>query len=107
MKKIGILFALVALIAGCTTVPNQPIDAKVSMIDSGAQNGKIKIQTIEFRAGVSSFSVERIAKEYGCNGGKGAGLITDQGPVEVYRMRCDSGRNFLARCEQRQCIAMR
>ncbi|MFZ6675656.1 hypothetical protein [Undibacterium sp. Xuan67W] len=65
-----------------------------------------KIQTIDFVTGTSSTTVERIAKEYGCNGGKGAGLITPAGPVEIYRMQCESGQTFLAKCELRQCKAM-
>jgi len=43
-------------------------------------------------------------------GGQGAGLMTEAGPVEVYRMRCESGamqgRVFTARCELRQCVKM-
>lgn len=69
-------------------------------------SGTYKIQTIDFVTGTSSTTVERIAKEYGCNGGKGAGLITPAGPVEIYRMQCESGQTFLAKCELRQCKAM-
>ncbi|MFZ6843726.1 hypothetical protein [Undibacterium sp. RuTC16W] len=68
--------------------------------------GAYKIQTIDFVTGTSSTTVEKIAREYGCNGGKGAGLITPAGPVEIYRMQCESGQSFLARCELRQCKAM-
>jgi hypothetical protein len=64
------------------------------------------IEVIPFRAGVSSATVERMAKAAGCTGGKGAGLLTPQGPVEVYKMQCDSGSTFKARCEMRQCQAM-
>jgi hypothetical protein len=64
------------------------------------------IKTIEFRTGVSSVTVEKMAKKVGCSGGKGAGLITPKAAVEVYRMVCDNGRTFVARCETRQCSVM-
>lgn len=65
------------------------------------------IQRPDFRPGVSSITVERMARERGCNGGRGAALLTDEGPVEVYRMACDTGAVFLAKCELRQCRSMK
>ncbi len=44
-----------------------------------------------------------MAQAQGCVGGQGAGLTTPQGPVEVYRMMCESGQVYMARCELRQC----
>ncbi len=44
-----------------------------------------------------------MAQAVGCVGGQGAGLMTPQGPVEVYRMVCESGQVYMARCEMRQC----
>jgi hypothetical protein len=64
------------------------------------------VETIPFRTGVSSATVEKMAKQQGCTGGSGAGLITQPGPVEVYRMRCEDGKVFMARCELRQCTRM-
>ena len=64
------------------------------------------VETSPFHTGVSSATVEKMAKQQGCTGGQGAGLITQPGPVEVYRMRCDSGKIFMARCELRQCRQM-
>jgi ABC-type sugar transport system substrate-binding protein len=68
------------------------------------------VETIPFHTGVSSATVEKMAKQQGCTGGQGAGLITQPGPVEVYRMRCESGtmsgKVFMARCELRQCRRM-
>ena len=64
------------------------------------------VETIPFRTGVSSATVEKMARQQGCTGGQGAGLITQAGPTEVYRMRCDSGKVFMARCELRQCKQM-
>lgn len=75
-------------------------------IDDGSGN-KILIETVEFQAGVSSITVERLAKKYGCEGGAGAGRITGKGPLEMYRMSCDNGRAFLAKCELRQCQPLR
>ena len=65
-----------------------------------------QLETIPFQAGVSSVTVENLAKKVGCRGGQGAGLITEKGPVEIYRMLCDNGTAFLARCEFRQCKQM-
>lgn len=69
--------------------------------------GTVVVQKVEFRSGISSATVERLAKEHGCVGSGGAGLMTEKGPVEVYRMQCENGKTFLARCELRQCRPMR
>lgn len=69
--------------------------------------GSVIVQKVEFKPGVSSATVERLAKQVGCTGSSGAGLVTGKGPVEVYRMQCDNGSNFLARCELRQCRPLR
>ncbi len=107
--------ALLIAMAGCARLPvetNQKISRAptaenpvVNVVWNG-DSAESKVQMIEFQQGASSFSVEKIAKEYGCRGGKGAGLITAPGPVEIYRMACDSGKTFLAKCELRQCKAM-
>lgn len=76
---------------------------RVNVQDSA---GMVEVQKVEFRPGISSVSVERLAKRHACNGA-GAGLITEKGPVEVYRMQCDNGTTFLAKCELRQCRPMR
>lgn len=68
--------------------------------------GSVLVQKVEFRPGVSSVSVERLARRAGCTSGTGAGLITEKGPVEVYRVQCDNGKTFHARCELRQCQPM-
>jgi hypothetical protein len=70
-------------------------------------NGEVVIQTVDFRPGISSATVERLAKQFGCTGSLGAGLIAEKGPVEVYRMKCDNGTIFMAQCELRQCRPMR
>ncbi len=66
----------------------------------------VPIERVPFRAGISSVTVENMAKKQGCTGGVGAGLMTEPGPIEVYRMMCDNGKVFRARCELRQCKAM-
>lgn len=71
------------------------------------EGGTVIVQKVEFRSGISSATVERLAKRFGCSGGAGAGLVTQKGPVEVYRMRCDNGTTFVAQCELRQCRPMR
>eukprot|EP01032_Pedospumella_encystans_P020964 gene20963-23801_t len=65
----------------------------------------VEIEKVAFRAGVSSATVERMARNAGCdgNGGPGAGLVSEPGPVEVYRMMCSDGKAYLAKCELRQC----
>jgi hypothetical protein len=69
--------------------------------------GKVEVQKVESRPGVSSSTVERLARKAGCTGTEGAGLVTEKGPVEIYRMQCDNGKTFMARCELRQCKPMR
>ncbi len=86
--------------------PSAVTTMPTALIYSDEQNTNVPIQMVEHRGGVSSVTVEKIAKNYGCTGNKGAGLITPQGPVEVYRMACDNGKAFLAKCELRQCSAM-
>lgn len=88
--------------------------AKVTCDQGGANQvriqdeaGSVVVQKVEFKSGVSSATVERLARQFGCTGSTGAGLVTDKGPVEVYRMQCDNGSNFLARCELRQCRPLR
>jgi hypothetical protein len=66
----------------------------------------LRIETLPFRQGVSSVTVERLGKLQACVSREGAGLVTEPGPVEVYKMVCESGRVFMARCELRQCRAM-
>lgn len=66
----------------------------------------VAIERVEFKPGVSSVTVEKMGRAAGCVGGMGAGLMTPPGPVEVYRMVCEEGKTYQARCELRQCKAM-
>ncbi|MES2069592.1 MAG: DUF2846 domain-containing protein [Pseudomonadota bacterium] len=71
------------------------------------EEDEAEIERIAFRAGISSTTVEKMAKQNSCTGGHGAGLLTPPGPVEVYRVNCDQGGAFMAKCELRQCQVMR
>ena len=84
-----------------------PVPLAANEIKAKDAEGAMVIQKLEFRAGVSSSTVERLGKQYGCTSRIGAGLVTEKGPVEVYRMVCDNGKTFLAQCELRQCRPMR
>jgi len=66
----------------------------------------VEIQRVPFKVGVSSTTVEQLAKAQACTSEQGAGLITEPGPIEVYRMQCRDGKVFMARCELRQCRKM-
>jgi len=109
MKRTLVLAGLVALVvSGCALrTPMAPAPEPVAvarpvpaqLVD--AQGAPI--EAIPFVSGVSSVTVEKMAAAQACTGGEGAALVTPAGPVEVYRMRCDSGRVFMARCELRQC----
>lgn len=93
------------LLSGCSLLWSE-IPAAPALLDA---NGA-PIERVPFRIGVSSATVEKMAKAQGCRGGQGAGLMTAEGPVEVYRMRCEDGamrgRVFTAKCELRQCVRM-
>jgi hypothetical protein len=86
---------------GKPVVGTQTAATEVSSEAEDLRNAEF--QVIELRAGVSSTTVERLGKNFGCEESQGAGLITDKGPVEIYRMQCKGGKTFLARCELRQC----
>jgi hypothetical protein len=58
------------------------------------------------KLGSSSETVERMAKQQGCESKLGAMLITESGPMEKYRVNCVDGSIFMARCELRQCAPM-
>ena len=100
------LLCVPALLAGCAVFhrPSPPAPSPAPVPAVAAQGAPI--ETIPFQTGVSSATVERMARERGCTGGPGAGLITAAGPVEVYRMQCGDGKVFMARCELRQCRPM-
>lgn len=106
------LVLLAVLLGGCTLFKSkvEPAPAPVAAVKPAAPgladpNGT-PIERVPFRIGVSSATVEKLAKQQGCTSAQGAGLVTEPGPVEVYRMRCEDGKVFMARCELRQCVKM-
>ena len=102
---ISLLFAATAgLCGGCALLHRSAPPA--SALAAPVTPGDPAIEKIPFRVGVSSATVEHLARSQGCTGGQGAGLIAAEGPVEVYRMQCDNGKVFMARCELRQCRKM-
>jgi len=121
--SIFILSLVAAALAGCASFSAVPSadasqtaasaqgkrnpDANGSRVQVRDEAGTVVVQKVEFKSGISSATVERLAKEHGCVGSTGAGLMTEKGPVEVYRMQCENGKTFLARCELRQCRPMR
>lgn len=109
IKPLALMLVAILLTACAASEPKNALLSPPPIAHNDSDNGaaRLQIQTIEFSPGVSSATVERLARQYGCNGGNGAGLITDKGPVEVYRMVCDNGKTFLARCELRQCQTIR
>jgi hypothetical protein len=102
-----------ALISGCGLLPkassgndakNKPVKAPME-VNSPANASPI-LQKIEFTTGVSSVIVERMASKNQCISQQGAGQITPKGPTEIYRVNCEDGRVFMAKCELRQCQPM-
>ena len=109
-----VVVSMAVLSGGCSVFRSEIPAAPVAVVTPAAPalldaNGA-PIERVPFRIGVSSATVEKMAKAQGCSGGQGAGLMTAEGPVEVYRMRCEDGamrgRVFMARCELRQCVKM-
>lgn len=110
MKRLAVV-AVVAALAGCTlfqapkpmppaaSAPVKP--APAALVDAGGAT----IERVPYRVGVSSATVEQLARGHACTG-RGAGLVTEPGPVEVYRLHCADGKVFMARCELRQCRKM-
>ncbi|MDB5916939.1 MAG: hypothetical protein JWR40_1173 [Massilia sp.] len=112
MKRLFVMVSCALALGGCSmfrttmappavvAVPARP--APPQLVD---RNG-VPIERIAFRPGVSSVTVEKLGKLQACTSDEGAGLVTEAGPVEVYRIACSGGKVFMARCELRQCKAM-
>ena len=111
MKRLILAISCVALLGGCKmfhrkAVAVAPVPVRAQAEPQLVDADGVPIERVPFRAGVSSVTVENMARQQGCVGGVGAGLMTEPGPVEVYRMICDNGKVFRAKCEMRQCKAM-
>ena len=105
------LLALVvaSLMGGCSmfrsklpAAPRAPTPMQAPQLTDA--NG-VPIERVPYRVGVSTVTVEQLARQHACVG-QGAGLVTEPGPVEVYRLQCSDGKVFMARCELRQCRKM-
>jgi len=109
MKRLLALVAVAAL-GGCAmfkSKPAAPVAVEAPQRPVGvADAGGLQIERVPYRVGVSSSTVEQLARQHACASTQGAGLVTDEGPVEVYRMQCADGKVFMARCELRQCRKM-
>ncbi|THC44469.1 hypothetical protein [Massilia sp. Mn16-1_5] len=105
------LLALVvaSLLGGCSMfraqAPAAPVAPKPAPAAGLVDANGVPIERVPYRIGVSSVTVEQLARQHACVG-QGAGLITEPGPVEVYRLQCSDGKVFMARCELRQCRKM-
>jgi hypothetical protein len=110
MKRLLLLSCAVALSACSMFKTPMPMPAPAAVaepVPSGLVDANgVPIERIPFRAGVSSVTVERLGKQRACISNEGAGLVTEPGPTEVYRMVCEGGKVFMALCELRQCKAM-
>lgn len=100
--------AVAVLLGGCATAGSkvdvpEPVPAATAVAPS---NDVAVVERVPFVLGVSSATVEKLGRAQACTGGSGAGLVTEPGPVEVYRMQCEDGKVFMARCELRQCSKM-
>ena len=108
MKRALVLVAV--LLGGCSMFKSKVEPAPVAAVRPVAPQlvdaSGAPIQRVPFRTGVSSATVEKLARAQSCTGGQGAGLVPEPGPVEVYRMQCEDGKVFMARCELRQCRKM-
>ena len=108
MKRLPAL-VMAAALGGCAMFgSNKPAPAVAAAPTKAAQPadaGAAPIERVPYRVGVSSATVEQLARQHACTG-QGAGLVTEPGPVEVYRLQCADGKVFMARCELRQCRKM-
>ena len=111
MKRTFVVAALIAsVVSGCALrtpmAPERVAVARAPAVTPLTDANGAPIEKVPFVSGVSSKTVEKLAAAQSCRGGEGAALVTPVGPVEVYRMRCENGRVFMARCELRQCKQM-
>lgn len=103
MKRLALLVACASVLSACSMFKTPLVPAPAPLVQVAPAQ---PVERIPFRWGVSSVTVEKLGKQQGCASNEGAGLLTEPGPVEVYKMVCGSGKVFMARCELRQCKAM-
>jgi len=84
--------------------PTEKLKPNVFLPMEPGHNRTIAVATdAKFVLGSSSVTVEKMAKQQGCESRLGAGLLDSQGPIESYHVTCLDGRELEARCEFRQC----
>ena len=112
MKRLFVTVMAMAVLSGCAAMRGVGGDqtgerpAPLQAAPAAGPTDADGIERVPFRAGVSTVTVENMGKQAGCRGTQGAGLMTPPGPVEVYRLVCDNGAVFMAKCELRQCKRM-
>lgn len=85
---------------------DSPSHLSVASAQSGntvIQQKPAKDKSSEQKFGKYSYQIEQKAKTIGCRGGSGAYLTTEAGPIESYRIDCEGGATYLARCEYGNC----
>ena len=97
---------LAALLGGCSVFGSSIDLSEPAASAPVASTDVAAIQRVPFKVGESSHTVEKLAQAQACTSTQGAGLVTEPGPIEVYRMQCQNGQVFMARCELRQCRKM-
>lgn len=111
LSPITIALCTLFLISACSTQKKSSsevaeikrIKTPVAQLTVRGGNTDVPIETIPFAIGVSSTTVERLAKQQSCESRLGAGVLFSDGPRERYRISCEDGRALLALCELRQC----
>lgn len=87
-------------------VNNQNVDAAAAIASRNSYHSARNSQndgSIVF--GLSSITVEKLAKAQGCRAVIGASVTAHNGPtVEDYKVNCEDGRQLFAHCEYRQCV---
>ncbi len=109
LKRIAITTFVIA-ITGCSIwkpkeAPKPP-PAKPSAETQAAADEKAR-RKAEFHLGRSSYVVTLMAKQVGCINDVGSAMTSPAGPIETYKMYCDNGQVFQAKCELRQCVQIK
>jgi hypothetical protein len=86
-----------------TTIDSRIPAPGQSVASDGAGSKSVREKTADQKMGKHSYAVEKMAGAAGCNGGSGAYLTTESGPIEDYRIDCEDGATYLARCEYGTC----
>ncbi len=106
MKQVLVLLTAALLLTACSSASRK---ADAAAADAAARSLAARRAAIsaadhpDFRAGISSATVEKLAKKQDCPDSAGASLVGEAGPVESYRMVCGDGKVIEAKCELRQC----